>query len=321
MCSGAGPRGGTLVGVRSARSGRVALAALLLAACSTTGDAAPDGSTATDVATSPGALALTARVYQSRMDVDDRQVQVRLVNDGPDDVTVERLALTSTGFAGEMVYRKSGSVVGAGRTVDMPVVLGEPVCDDGSAAITHTALVDYRLPDGTTGRAELPATDEHGQIAHLHEGECFAQDVATVATLEVGDAPRAVQVGELVAIELDLVVAGTGGADHDLRLRHVAGTTLLTHADPGDLEPIPPGRELDVEVPRTGSTTVTLTLLPSRCDAHAIADDKQGTRFRVSAELDGRQGVVAVASPPAVQTALYDLVRASCATLPNDFRP
>ena len=71
---------------------------------------------------------------------------------------------------------------------------------------------------------------------------------------------------------------------------------------------------LDLTAPDAGRRSFTATLVPSRCDAHAIAEDKQGTRFRVSVDLDGRRGQVALVAPDDVVVALYGFVREACAS-------
>lgn len=280
------------------------LAVLLTGACSAS--AGPEAPTASSTSSPPP---LTAVLYQSRMDLDDRQVQVRLHNAGDTEVVVERMTLTSTGFEAPMTYRKRGSALEGGRTVDMPVVLSEPVC--GGPQPTHTAEVDYRLEDGTTGTLGVEAVDEHGAVATLHTAECFASEVSQVATLTVREAPRVVPRDGVLAAELVVdVTAGAGSGD--LTIEHVANTTLLQHADEQSLEPLTEGRELGVRAPEAGTTRLTLTLVPSRCDAHALAEDKQGTRWRIQVELDGEEGQVSVPSPDPVKVALHDFVRRAC---------
>jgi hypothetical protein len=60
---------------------------------------------------------------------------------------------------------------------------------------------------------------------------------------------------------------------------------------------------------------VPLTVAPARCDPHAIAEDKQGTRFPVTVRLDGGIGAAAtviVAVDDGTRAALYDAIRRAC---------
>ena len=44
------------------------------------------------------------------------------------------------------------------------------------------------------------------------------------------------------------------------------------------------------------ATTVTVPILPLRCDPHAVMEDKRGTVFNVAVEVGGAEGVVEVAA-------------------------
>jgi len=64
---------------------------------------------------------------------------------------------------------------------------------------------------------------------------------------------------------------------------------------------------------RSQTSAVTLTLVPARCDPHAVAEDKRGTVFPLRVSVDGTSGTVYVAADAEVKAALYDFVRAACA--------
>lgn len=120
--------------------------------------------------TSAGGVASTtgqlgADLYQNRTDVQDRRIQVRIHNAGTEDVVVQRMVLTSTLFDGPMVYPKTGSTIGGGRGVDLPVSLGKPLCDDPRPR--HTVHLDYQRPDGSRSSIEVHATDDDGAVAAL----------------------------------------------------------------------------------------------------------------------------------------------------------
>ncbi|HET8958353.1 MAG TPA: hypothetical protein VFM95_07840, partial [Microcella sp.] len=69
---------------------------------------------------------------------------------------------------------------------------------------------------------------------------------------------------------------------------------------------------------------IRLSTVPARCDPHAIAEDKQGTLFRVDATLTPPNGDVATGDAPASGTvtvtaddatrdAIYDAITRVCA--------
>lgn len=256
--------------------------------------------------TSGGLEGLSASVYQTRMDVAVRQVEVRLVNGTGQDLTVRHLALDSTSFTPTMDYPRADSLVTAGRTVDLPVALSTAACGGGERR--HTVRVDYRLGDGRQGSVEVDAADEGGRIEQLREAECFAADVAAVAGLEIVDAPRVRDLGEQLVAEVDVQV--TPREAGELEIRRAGSTTLLQQVDPVSGERLVDGWEPGLVV--TGPTDLTLTLVPGRCDAHAVAEDKQGTMFPLDVVLDGREGQVVVVSPPEVTGELYAFVQEAC---------
>jgi len=114
-------------------------------------------------------------------------------------------------------------------------------------------------------------------------------------------------------IGLDLVAVGTGSVGADAVIQSIGGTVLLSVVD-GDGQrgsSIPMG----ARVSPGERTVVPVTVAPARCDPHAIAEDKQGTRFPVTVRLDGGAGpaiTVIVAADDAVRAGLYDAIRRAC---------
>jgi hypothetical protein len=106
--------------------------------------------------------------------------------------------------------------------------------------------------------------------------------------------------GRLAATVSLQVTPVDGGPD--VRLTQVDGTVLLAPVGGATSWPV------------VGSpATVPLQLVPSRCDAHAVAEDKRGTFFGVHATVDGvPQPVFYVASSDRLRGALHDFVTTSC---------
>lgn len=298
--------------------------ALVLGACASAGPgdegtvsapgATPDAGVAATAA--PHLPGLTASVDQSRMDVADHQVKARLTNDSGTGLTVRRLSLESTGFASPMTSPLSGIVVGSGRVVDLPVPLGPAVCSGGS--LRHEVHLDYALDDGTGGTVVLPATDAEGRIGDLHSAECFAAEAETVAGLTLVGPPEVRELDVALVADLSVEVTPRDGTG-TLELVRVRNTTLLQLVDPVTGERQPDGYPVGVTVSGDEAPSdLVLTVVPARCDAHAVAEDKQGTRFRFDVRLDGREGTVAVPAPPELTTALYDVVQRACADRSDD---
>ena len=65
--------------------------------------------------------------------------------------------------------------------------------------------------------------------------------------------------------------------------------------------------------PVTVTTTVRLELTPSRCDAHAVAEDKRGTFLGVHASVGGTdQATFFLGVPDGVLGQVHDYVARSC---------
>ncbi|MEY2848746.1 MAG: hypothetical protein RI885_1411 [Actinomycetota bacterium] len=298
-------------------------ALLVLVSGCATADGAGNGQT------SPGAGlpdGVTVEVYQSRSDVVVRALQVRIVNGSDEDLEITGAEFVSPGFASPAVWQKDSTVVVAGRTVDLPVSLSDSVCVDGEpeprVALSWSAGGDLR-------RAEVTPVDERGRLGELGEEACFDQAVASVSAVSAETPPRSATVGGLPAIELDVTFSPTSTAG-SLMLASVSGTTLFTPVDRAtgaELSSLPLGIVTGGDRP----TVVTLLLVPTRCDPHAVAEDKQGTIFPFavdapagaesgagSAAASGAgvgtvTGTVFVATPTAVKEALIASVAPICA--------
>lgn len=244
------------------------------------------------------------------MGVAERQVQVKMRNEDTADVDIEAMTLYSSGFEGAMEYPKKGTHLSVGRAVDLPVVLTQPVC--GSSGLDHVVRVDYRLASGETGTARVTATDDNDAIKDLHSRECFEKDVSQVAQLNLQDKPRLEEQGGKLTATLTVEVTAGAGVAGRLRLLHVGNTTLLQQTDPVTGELLPEGRQLNIDTSQEDVRSFQFTVVPGRCDPHAIAEDKQGTRFPLLVELNEQQGRIPLQSSKALQTSLYDFVRWAC---------
>lgn len=279
------------------------LALLLgLAACGG-GSAEEEAGTAT-----PPLTGLSATIFQTRTDVGVRQLQVRVHNETGRDLLLTSVRLDSSGFDAPMTYDRRENLLHDGRRVALPVAVSTAVCP--AAEARHTVHVNYEL-DGVAGSAEVAALDEGGRVGDLQEAECFIADVERTAEMSITDLPTVRTMGEdLVADVVVRLTPGTG--DGQLTIGQVGATTLLQQVDPVSGERLPQGSPVDLVVPAAPST-FSFTVIPGRCDAHAVAEDKQGTLFPVQVTLDDRNGLVRVGATSEVTVALYEFVSAACA--------
>jgi hypothetical protein len=187
----------------------------------------------------------------------------------------------------------------AGATVDLPAPLGAPTCT--GAPHPRAELTVTR--GGGTATVRVPAVDSHGTLTDLHRADCFAERAARIATL----AFTAVTPSGGGTASLTLAVRPGPDAGQGLEVLRVLPTTLLSPTR---------SRTEWVVGRRVGSASDPLVLpaVPTRCDLHAIAEDKLGSVLPVLLRLpDGTSGLVQVVAPPAVRNDVLRWVSTTCA--------
>jgi hypothetical protein len=131
--------------------------------------------------------------------------------------------------------------------------------------------------------------DPLGQLDKYSAVQCFERDVESTATLKVQGLRD-----DRLQVFVDPGQAQVGAM----------GTTILFQPrDPWALR-AKPGDAAGVR---------QVMLQPNRCDAHALAEDKQGTYFPVSVTLaDGRSGEFIMPVDQQTRVALYRLFAKAC---------
>ena len=244
---------------------------------------------------------LSVVVYQPRPDVALGQFAIQVVNDGPDDVEVISAWLDSPDFVDDVSWSGSSTVL-AGRKLDLRVPVPEFDCDGDSMPRARLATDDGSPSELT----DVALTDPYGLLPRLHAEACVGQAVAEIAAVT----PREVIVpdGQSPAIlVLDVVPSGAPGSVEFVAVR---GTTLLQPADAGvgtaELA-------LGVELSADGPAEIRVPLLPNRCDAHALAEDKVGTIIPFLVAADGAEPVRwLMVLPDELRSALYGYYSAFC---------
>ena len=247
-------------------------------------------------------------VLQSRSDVVARKLIIRLVNESPASLTVTGVEFRSTQFAEPAIWSKDSTVVQSGRTVDLPVNLGPPACDDPQPQ--PTVLLEFEV-DGVPGTVSASPLDTSGRLPELRQTECFEASVDAVSSIEAKTPLREVMLDGRIYAELDLTATGSGGAG-EVTIMSASGTTLFTLSDPTSGAAVPT-LPLARAISGNGDETVTFVLQPNRCDPHAIAEDKRGSIFPLQMVApDGADGIVYVAATPEVRAALFAFFARAC---------
>jgi hypothetical protein len=211
---------------------------------------------------------LVAYVDQSRLQRIGRDLFVRLVHEGDGTVTVTRAEISSDRFApitwtGEKTFMNEA---------DLDFELPPAGCGRGSDAEVR---LTYRLDDGPLQVSTTTATDRYGAVGLLLDRDCAERTLAEAAVLEIGE-PEIVGEGRSSRFRLPVSITATG-ARPDVSFEGFEGTVLFTVTEPHRLYP------RARPVPMTAGTQydATLAVAPTRCDPHALAEDKVGTLFPV----------------------------------------
>lgn len=276
---------------------RVVAGALLvvLSACQTSDDTEP----APVEAALPSGLSM--HVDQSRLERNGRQVFVRIENDTRRSLTVESLRLTSPRLP--QIRWTGREVVGPTYDGDIEVELPTGRC---GTDVDASARIVYRLGDGPRTVSTAPADDIYGAIGLMADRDCAETTLTTAADVEVGS-PVVRGEGLDSVLELPVTMTPTGRST-GVRFAGFESTVLFrqTSDSPADVS-VP----LDAGDP---ATTQVLTVIPSRCDPHALAEDKVGTLFGVRVRGPGVADDALYYLPltRAQRTALHDFFGTHC---------
>lgn len=222
----------------------------------------------------PPALELSASLMQNRSDVTARIGQLQLTNEGTGPVELGSLAIIDPRFVSpiEPIARETRTLK-PGSGVNVRVLLPPVACDTSDAE--PRLKFTYGPSDA---EASVAVSDPLGFVTAMHTRECDAAALAKIAEVRFG-AFEPSSAHEPADLMLEVTPTGSGSA-----------TLVALHATP--LLMFPAGEmsfPLDLAI-SSGESTVRLVripIVPGRCDPHAVAEDKLGTRFTFDVDLDG----------------------------------
>lgn len=263
--------------------------ALPLAAC------APDAAAPTVSLVTPGLPdGITAEFRQGRSDVAARQAQVVVRNGTDETLVIGDIQVDDPRFDGPVArVEDRDSSIDPGRTVGIRVQLPSGACGDDVPAegtIRSTLTFDYTLGDAS-GLATAPLEDPLDFLTPLHERDCLADAVADAAHIKFIDFDPS-PAGAPATLVLSVDPTGRAAA----LISGIQTTNLITFGEVGGAaaETFPLG--MQVLESSSGHTEIHLPIVPVRCDAHAVQEDKRGTIFDVEVEIDGEPGEIELAA-------------------------
>lgn len=285
------------------RRRRLAALAVLLAltasGCSAGGDTTPAPSTsagaasdtaapARPTATAPPPDGVTVTIDQQRLDIPLDLMSIQVHNRSGRTLEIVEATYTDPRFAEPLVWTGETKVP-ADIQRDLRVPIPPPDCAAAAQATDATAPPEPHVEvtyivDDAIAVGEYTPTDPFDFVPLRVAADCFAARVAQTADVSLtGVSTRQTDAGEVAELQ---ITVDDHGADA-LSLGTISSTVLFQPADGST------GWTLDMQISPGESRVITVDAIPSRCDAHALAEDKVGTRFDT---------VVAVGDPPATGT-------------------
>jgi hypothetical protein len=286
----------------------VLLLAMLGAACSPAGQPGPSTPGAANSASSP-AGPVTVQISQRRGQEIKRRLILEVTNISGGPLRIRAAALATPLYNGAAAWspvRAGGTALDPGATVSLAVSLPAPRCGPhatGGAGEASAALT--MQTDSGTEQFGIAAPDPFGLLARSHTQDCLVEAAERVAALSLapqlevsGSAPaRSAVVGVQIA-----PAGGTG----TFTIEAPAPTTLL------DEDPAHPWPRNVVVAGTDAPRTLALHLVPARCDAHAVAEDRLGIRLPLRLSAGAYRGALRLEPPPELARALYSFIASAC---------
>lgn len=226
------------------------------------------------IETTPLPAGVVMHLDQSRAERKGREVFLRVENTTRRTITVEAFTLTSPRFDG---VRWTGSeAIGASYETDLEFDLPRGRCgSDVGAEVTLT----YRIGDEKPRRSTGSADDAYGSAALLADRDCAETTLRRAADLSVGT-PEVTGKGRDSVLRLPVTLTPTGAA-RDVSFTGFGSTPLFRQHDDS-----PVGVDVPLG-PDAPPAELVMSVVPARCDPHALAEDKVGALFGVGVDAPG----------------------------------
>ena len=246
-------------------------------------------------------------IYQPRSDISMNRIAIKFHNDGAEPLTITAASLTSKLFASEFVWNQGrNATVLPGFAIDLRVDI-PPVesCDEGKSA----SAVRFGWSVGNvSGTSVISPDDTFSILESLHSNGCFIAAMNAVGTFTAESLTPPAQEVAPAKLLISFVPTGKEGT---VTINSVGSTTLLSPADPNGIGSSQ--LDLGLVIGANGPFEITVPIVPNRCDAHGIAEDKIGTRLPLFVTLDdGTEGRFVLPASNQLRAAMYSFYTSYC---------
>ncbi|MEX1079289.1 MAG: hypothetical protein WED09_09310 [Homoserinimonas sp.] len=248
-------------------------------------------------------------VHQNRPDTGDRRLQVRITNGSDAPLTVTELTFSSPRFAEPVSYQKAPSTIRSGGVLDLPIALAAPACDQNNGG--PEVLLEFQHSHDGPGTATVVPDDPLDQLDGISERDCLDDAMTEVAEIKEPPRIRSESLGGRLVALVDLEILPSGGAG-SFTIHSVDDTVLFGLFSPASAAPLVT-LPLDLTVRADGDPRIlTIPLVPARCDAHAVAEDKRGTLLPLRVEIGELSGIRYFALSDDRKGELYSYLGEAC---------
>lgn len=246
-------------------------------------------------------------ISQPRSDISMNRIVIQFENFGAEPLTITAVSLTSNFFTKEFVWGPGRTAtVSPGAAIDLRVDI-PPVdsCDEGKSA----SAVRFGWSVGkVSGTSVVKPDDPFKILDSLHGNGCFIDAINFVATITAVSLTPPAQEPAPATLLISIVPTGEEGT---VTINSVGSTALLNPADRngnGSAQ-----LNLGVVISSNGPYEVTIPIVPNRCDEHAIAEDKIGTRIPLFVTLaDGTKGRFVLPASDKLRAEMYSFYTSFC---------
>lgn len=265
------------------------------------------GCSATASTTSEPPDGLSISVYQPRPDIPQNRIAIEVHNDGDEPVTITSATLTSSFFVDDFVWGPGRTAtVAPGYAVDLRVDIPVKAACDGAES-QQTVVFGWTVGE-RSGTSSVAPGDSFHMLDRLHDEACLVVHVDEIAVLTAVSLTAPARLP--APAELVISVEPTG-AEGTVTVDSIRSTTLLNPAGP---DGIGVGQlDLGIDVGPDGPPDIRVPIVPNRCDPHALAEDKIGTRMPLYVTLpDGTGGRLVLSASDELRAQMYAFFGAYC---------
>lgn len=247
----------------------------------------------------PAPEGVVVHIDQSRIQRNGRLMFLRVENNTQQQISIREYRLTSPRFTD--VSWSGDEEIGATYETDLEFTMPPGRCGGTIDAVVE---LTYRVNGGADRRSRLPADDRYGNALDFADRDCTQHTLESAANLKVGT-PVVEGTGRNSVLNVPVTMTPTGKRS-DVRFAGFGDTTLFRQTSESPAA---------VDVPLGGpAVNLTMQIVPARCDAHVLAEDKVGRLFAVKVIADGLAPDASYFLPLSTpqRKAMYSFFRSHC---------